>query len=640
MLQSIRDRTQGWIAGVIISLVILSFALWGIHSYVAGAGASDNVAKVNGVEITKRDFATAYERLRRQAQMNIATANLSTNIEGDLKRRALDALVNIQVLKQAAIAEDYRVSQRQVEGYLEGMPEFQVNGQFSPERFQQLLTTSLYTTNEFIDLIGTTLLIDQPRLGIIFTSFALPNEINNSVALVNQERDIQYMRLPLDYFLNQNIPVSDDEIQAYYKEHQNDFKTPEQVTIEYVDLSVKDLMANIHPTDEALKTYYNDNIGAYTLPQQWMLDKLLIPASAASTLTNGSDQDAEAQKKALDVEQKLSSGQDFSVVAHDYPTGDTTPPTWVSENQLPPELQKAVVGLTKVGQISDPIKTSKGLLIVKVSAIKEAQVQPFDQVKDKIQEAVTRQQAEEKFAELKEKLSSVSYEHPDSLEQVSKALDIPVKVSSAFSLGKEAGSDDISAYKKVRDAAFSDDVLNSQNNSDAIQLSADDSVVLRVKSRTPATLLSLDSVRQQITDTLKKKKADEKAELTAKDILKKLQTGATPDQVALEYNFPWEKVGYIGRYATKVDSAILFTAFRLPIPAEGKGASYGTVKIPNGYALVATNAVRNGKVDDKDQYEVFGEQTQNTNASLEYKLYVQSLMDKAKISSQLDQADK
>src|SRR3990167_10957438 len=152
MLQSIRDHTQGWIAGIIISLLILSFALWGIHSYLGNDGGSSLVAKVNGIEITKNQLAVAYERLQRQLQMQGA---LSEQAETNLKERALKMLINIQVLKQASLNADYRITSEQIDSFLQSMPEFQVNGEFSLARFQQALAATLFTASDFVDLIKT-----------------------------------------------------------------------------------------------------------------------------------------------------------------------------------------------------------------------------------------------------------------------------------------------------------------------------------------------------------------------------------------------------------------------------------------------------------------------------------------------------
>ena len=103
MLQTIREHTQGWIAGTIITIIILTFALWGIHSYFVGGGASSVVAEVNGVDITKEQLTVAYERLRRQIQIQYGANNpITAKDEVALKNRALQALIDIEVLKQAS----------------------------------------------------------------------------------------------------------------------------------------------------------------------------------------------------------------------------------------------------------------------------------------------------------------------------------------------------------------------------------------------------------------------------------------------------------------------------------------------------------------------------------------------------------
>jgi peptidyl-prolyl cis-trans isomerase D len=631
MLQSIRDRTHGWIAGIIISLVILSFALWGIHSYLESSANTEIVAKVNGIEISKRQLASTLDPLRNQAQMNLGSSVLPESIETVLKKRALDALINIQVLKQNSITENFRISEFQVDSYLERMPDFQVNGEFSLPRLRQVLASNMLSIADFLELIKTTLLIDQPRLGVILTAFSLPNEVANTVALVNQERDIAYLIIPRDKFLQQNTTISDAEMREYYKQHEDDFKTPEQVTIDYLELSTKDLAASINPTDEMLKAYYNDNINSYTIPEQWSLAKILVPVPEMTT----ADQITEAEKKIADLRNQIDNGGDFSALAKQYPDpDDKTPAAWVTISQLPPELQKPVTLLTKQNDVSDPIKVAKGLMLVKALSIKEAQVQPFDQVKDKVKEALIRQLSEEKYADLREKLANISYEHPDSLAPAAKALGLTVKVSQPFT--REKGGSDISSSRKIRDAAFTDDVLNSLNNSDAIQMGPDSTVVVRIKSHVPATLLSLQAVQKQVTDQLKLQKAEQQTEALAHEIKQKLQTGAPADQITAQYNLIWNKVGYIGRYNNKVDSAILYAAFRLPKPQKGTIGLYDTVKVPTGFAVVATNGVRESSSDHQEENDVFADQVQNTLGLLEYKLYVQSLLSKAKITLYID----
>ncbi len=528
MLMSIRDHTHGWIASIIISLLILSFALWGIHSYIAGGSVTPAVAIVNGVDISKAQLAKTYERMQRQAQMQ-SKSELPLSAEKNLKERALQELIYTQVLKQASLHQDYRVSSRQVDHFLESMPQFQVNGRFSLARFQQVMSMTLYSTLDFLDLIRTTLLIDQPRLGTIFTSFSLPNEVGETIALVNQERDIQYAVLPA---LNHPVTVPQDKIMAYYEQHAEEYKTPAQVTVEYLELTVADLEKNKHPTVQELKNFYDENTSS------------------------------------------------FAVQTKDKKTN--------------------------------------------------AQTQPFEKVKEKVAAAFIHQKAEEEFSSVKEKLANLTYEHPDSLAPAAQALGLIVKVNGPFE--KEKASQGIAASNKVREAAFSDDVLNSRNNSDVIQVTPESVVVMRVKSYTPAALLALTSVQKQIVAQLEAVEKDHQQQALANEIQQKLQMAKTPEQVMQQYHLSWHSVGFIGRYSTKTDSAILEAAFSMPKPVDAQQVSYAAAKAPVGYVVIALKAVREGELKNKDEYRVFAEQIQNTQGLLEYELYKESLMKRAKVT--------
>lgn len=528
MLQTIREHTQGWIAGVIISLIILSFALWGIHSYFTSSGASNVVAEVNGTDITKEQLSVAYERMRRQTiQQYGANAPKDDSV---LKQRALQALIDVEVLKQASTKQGYLVSDQQIDAYLQSMPDFQVDGKFSFEKFQQELAATMLSTGDFFEVIKTSLLIDQPKLGIVLTSFALPDETSYTIALVNQEREVDYLTIPFKQFATHPVTIKPEQIQAYYDEHKDDFMTPELVSLDYIEVTLNDLTSTINPTDAALQNFYNENINSY-------------------------------------------------------------------------------------------VQAEKGA---------EPKIQSYDDVKAKVREGYIRQHAEEKLAEIREKLADMTYEHPESLQYASTNLNLPIKSSDYFS--KNKGGSDISQHKKIRDMAFSNDVLSLNNNSDVIQLNPETLVVLRVKEHKPATLLPLTSVNTQIESKLQMNAQDKAAEAAANELAAKLKAGEQPDQAALALNLHWNKTGALGRYSTKVDTAILDLAFQLPNPATAGGKSvYGVTRIPTGYAIVAVHSVKAGSIADPKQAHVFAEQVQNSQGLLEYELYKQSVIKAAKI---------
>lgn len=619
MLQSIREYTQGWIAGVIISIIILTFALWGIHSYFQGFGTNNVVAEVNGVDITKEQLAVTYERMRRQSPSQYGTKN-----ETALKNRALDLIIDTDVLKQASTAQGFLISDAQIDNYLQNMPEFQVDGKFSFDRFQELISSTLLSTSEFLDLIKVTLLIDQPKLGIVFTSFALPDETNYTIALVNQERDIDYATMSMQYFLSQVEKISPEKIKAYYNAHQSDFMTPEQVSVEYLELSSSDLASRITPTDSMLKNFYNENINSYTQPMKWKLAELVVPVtSSAST-----EEVTQAQKRADAAAAALKNGDDFTKVAQMYGQGQVGR-DWLSLNDIANEAQKAVAGLTAQDQVSDPVRTNKGFVVLKVIAISEPTIQAYAEVQDKVRDAYIRQHAEEKFAELRDQLNDRAYENPTTLKAAAESLNLPIKTSELFNRDK-AGKD-ISQYKKVRDIAFSNDVLNLQNNSDVIQINPDTVVVIRVKSHIAPAMLPLNGVSSQIENKLRTEQAEQAAAKAAQEILAELKKGDEAAIASLK-TLKWTSTGYIGRYSKVVDSAILDLAFSLPNPAsQANKVSYGSTRLPNGYAIVAVKGVKDGVVEGKKQYMVFAEQVQNSQGLLEYELYRQSQVNSSKI---------
>ncbi len=588
MLQEIRDKTHGWIAGIIISFLIMSFALWGIHSYFGGGGNTDVIAKVNGVEITKEQFAEAYNHLNRQQY------NANPELEANLKKQALTSLINVQVMRQASLDQHYLVSSEQIGSYLENIPDFQINGQFSNTRFQQVLANNRLSVPGFLDLVQTSLLIDQPRLGLIFTSFSLPSEATNTYSLVEQKRDFDYTVLAFDSFAKQPISISKESIQSYYQTHQEEFKTPEQVSIEYIALSINDVIAKISANDEVLKRFYKENSASYNSPMQWKLEAVAMPKGMGEKFLNH----------------------------------------WITLTQVPEEWQEAVLKLKKPGQVSEMIKTHQGNVILKLAAFQDAAQQSYEAVKTKVKETYVRQQAEEQFANLKEKLANATYEHPESLEPAAKALGFSIKKTELFSREK-GGSDNISSNPKIREVAFSSEVLDKQNNSDVVPVSQDTLAVIRISKHLPAAVLPLNEVQNKIEAVLRKQEIEKKAYAAAELIKTELQKGESITKLSEQNHLIWNSIGLTGRHANKVDSSILNEVFQMPKPETGTGtSSFDIAKTPQGYAIIGLKSVQDGKLMDNapnQQYKVYSEQIQNTQGLLEYELFKQSQLQQAKI---------
>lgn len=242
MLQSIRDRTQGWITSTVICLLIIVFALWGIHGYLEFNAGGNNkvVAKIAGQTLLQSDFDKAYQRVYQQARdrLGVKFSN-DEELTQQLKQQTLQEWETTQVLSQAALQSKYRISQALIDSVLLQIPAFQSAGRFSVEQFYDVLHALHYTKLQFLTDIKKTLLINQVQQGITQSAFALPQDISNYQKYMHQIRDFAYLIIPRSEFLDQQ-PLSDSKLFAYYQRNKQTFSQPEQASIEYIQLSNKD----------------------------------------------------------------------------------------------------------------------------------------------------------------------------------------------------------------------------------------------------------------------------------------------------------------------------------------------------------------------------------------------------------------
>ena len=215
MLQKINQYTSGWVAGIIVSLIAITFMFWGVANYTQ-TRVDTSVAKVNDVEISKAAFRRTIEQMRAEFANRVGADKLTAAIDQTIRKQALQTLLTREVMKQNALQKGYY---------------------FSTQQTEQAASLSLKT---FLSELQTNHLLDQLSSGFTTTTFILPQEVDDSIRLIEQARDFNYLVVPNKKFAEE-IKVAIDEIKTYYDQHQNNFKTPEKVSIEYLQLSLDDL---------------------------------------------------------------------------------------------------------------------------------------------------------------------------------------------------------------------------------------------------------------------------------------------------------------------------------------------------------------------------------------------------------------
>ncbi|VFM97870.1 MAG: peptidyl-prolyl cis-trans isomerase D [Candidatus Kentron sp. G] len=262
MLQDIRDRAQGWIAWVIVILICIPFAMWGVYEYLGG-NPNLPVAEVNGVELSGGQFRQAYRRQRMHLQ-NLFGANFDLGAldERSLKRGTLSDLIDGEVLVQVALDNGLRIGDRQLADAIQSRPMFQEEGHFSDAIYQRWLRMFGYTASGFEQEYRRSLLIEQIRGAIADTALAGKEDIGNTLRLQRQKRLVSLLTIPKARYTGNRI--TEEAIVDYHERNQAEFVTPERVSVSYLELSLDTLPDVPEPAEEELRALYERQEADYT----------------------------------------------------------------------------------------------------------------------------------------------------------------------------------------------------------------------------------------------------------------------------------------------------------------------------------------------------------------------------------------
>lgn len=630
MLEYIRDRAQGWFAWAIVILLIIPFALWGVHEYMSPE-VTVNVAVVEGKEIPAPEFQQTYQQQRARLQQMLGK-NFDPALFDDarMKTDVLENMIEREVLLQNAAKSGMRTSDIRVANEIRSIPAVQSDGQFDKELYERLLRSQGLSVKGFEQIVRNDVLVQQLRSGIAETAFVTQPEIDALIRLREQKRDIGYLTVPAAQYLGQ-VQVDDQAISQYYEDNQAQFRTLEQVSVDYLELSVNDLAASTQPVTEAdLRQRYEEHKSEFTTPEERHARHILIQVGGDA---KPADIDA-ARAKAQEILARVRKGEDFAALARQFSQDPGSAASggdlgFFGRGTMDKAFEDAVFAL-KPDEVSEPVRSAFGFHIIKLDEIKSGQGKPYEEVRAQLERDVQRQRAEEQYFALAEQLSNLTFENADNLQVASKALNLPVRSTAFFTRDNGAG---IAANPKVRSAAFADDVLHAGHNSEPIELGPDHVVVLRVKEHKPASVRPLDEVREDIRNKLRVDAAKKKAQEAGQGIIAQAEKGADLANVAKEAKLAWERPGAIGRHVPNVAPPIATRAFELNRPAAGK-PSLGGISLPSGdFAVIAVYDVQDGDPASADAQtkSAIQEMLARSRAEDEFQSYVKELKAKAEI---------
>lgn len=585
ILHSIRERTTGWFAWVIVILISIPFALWGINSYIT-PDANPAVANVGDYKVTVQEFQNAVQNESKEYKGQINDALI--------KQIVLEKLINNRALINFLNHSGMTISKKQIDYQIRNDANFQLDGKFSEELYNRYLP-SAYSKSNHRNSVATQLLIEQFSDGISSSSFVSDVEVKRVIQLIKQKRDISYTIIKAEDFVD-SVTISDEEIKNYYQNFQDQFKNPEQVKLAYLEISRKDLANNEQVTDEQISKYYQDNIFQYTQPERRKASHILFTLPTDADTATKDKLKAEAQS----VLDKIKNGADFSEMAkaHSQDPGSADNGGdlgFFGQGEMVPAFEESAFSLTP-GDISDLVESSFGYHIIKLVSVEGGESKPLDTVKDEIIASIQFDKVENAYVEKVEAMQTIAYEQPDSLEPVATELNLTIKESELLT---SAGGKGIFANPKLLNAAFGETVLEEGNNSDLIELGDDHVAVIRLVERIPANTKPLEEVKDIIEPRLKQDSITTKAQEKASEFVKNLTDGTSLDELSKENSLIIENTGAIDRQDTKTPGEIMRKVFTMP-----REMKYATTKMMNGdIAIIAIKSIEDGDSGDQALFD-------------------------------------
>ncbi len=642
MLQKLRDRTSGWVATVIIGLLMIPFLFVVDQSYLGGVGAN-NVAQVKAPptwwqgapkwwpvsmvwqhhEVSADEFRERFEQERSRQRQEQGDAFDPRAFEAtENKLRVLDQLIDEKVVLLDAERAGVSIGDAAVREYIASIPAFQVDGKFDPNRYQLALTSQMppRTPKQFEALVRDSLRQSLIPMGIGSSAFVTDAELDRLLRLSGETRDVEIAVLPETP--EDTAEVDDAQVKAWYEAHPAEFRKPETVSIEYVEVNAGALPAPAAADEAVLRKRYEDEKARFVDPEQRLASHILVSVASGA--------DAATQKAAEDKAARLAAeakapGADFAALAKansDDPGsrdggGDLG---WVEKGVMVAPFEQALFAMQQ-GDVTGPVKTDFGYHVLQLREIKSGEQVPFEQVRDELAREQAQADGERAYSELSGRLTDLIYQNPSALDSAAEQVGLSVQRIGPFSRDETIG---IAADPAVKRAAFSEALVEDGTASDPIELGPNHSVIIRVTEHTPEAARPLPEVREQVIAAVREDRRSKAAQAAADALVERVRAGESLATVATSADAELVPLPGLPRGAPAPSPQANRAIFAASVPAEGKVSS-GRFELPGGrHAVFAVTAVHPGKPEDmpKEQRDMLRTQFSQVDGASAAESYV------------------
>ena len=611
MLQTLRDKTSGWIATAILGLLIIPFAFFGMESYLSQRvdtfaariaqppswwSSAPQVWPITYLwkthEIDAQEYRQRLETLRMRMRDEQGAAFDAKAFESaENKRKVLDDMIDEQLMRLAAEGDGIVISDAEIRRQIQQIPDFQVDGKFDADRYQLLLASQNppQTPRTFEQRIRDNLQYGLIPSRLARSGFVTDAELDRLMRLLGERRDVSFVVMPAAPA--DTAPVTPAQVQAWYTSHARNYRSPETVRLEYVEVDAGTLPPPV--VDEtALRKRYDEQAAKYSTAEQREVSHILVQVAA-----DASDADkkaAEARAKKL-AEQARAPGADFAALAKANSDDAGSKAAGgglgrLTKGGMPGAFDDAAFAM-QVGEVRGPVKTDFGWHVIKVDQVRAGNRQPFEAVRAQLEQELREGDRERAFNELSGKLVDAIYKNPNSLAPAAKSLGLAVQTTPAFT---RAGGPGIAGDQKVLVAAFSDALVRDGTASDPIELSPTRTVLIRVLEHRPEAALPLSQVNDAVVMAIRADRQRKAAEAAAEALVKAAKASGLP-AAATAATLPMGEANDVRRGSGVPSRDAVEAFFRVPRPQDNQ-IPVGKTEAAGQFIVFAIRAVRDGEI--------------------------------------------
>lgn len=618
---------------IVIAIIMLPFALFGVDFYFRGMDATDQIAKVGDQPIGANEFSNALrehqDRMRRMMQGKVDLEMLNSP---EVKAGVLDRLIDQKLLLKGAEKERVTISDLQLSEYIHEVPEFRdENGKFSKERYEMLLRTQGLTPAMFEANLRRDALVGQMRQAVESTHW-LPSTVTQRLSVIRaQQREVSQHVITLQPY-EAGVTLNPGEAKDYYDKNPKLYSLPERVRVEYLQLSMEALTKAITVSDEELQEYYKQHSAQFEKPEERHASHILIAADEKATTEVKAKAKARAEELLAQAKKNPAGFGDLAK-AHSQDPGSAPAGGdlgFFQRGRMAKAFDDTVFAMGAAGEIAGPVETRFGYHVIKLEGIKPAERQPLEEVRTQIEDEVRKSTASRLYAEKAELFSSLVYEQSDSLKPAADALKLAPEQSTWIT--RERAEAAALNHEKVLAAIFSDEAIKNKRNTEAIDVGGNTLVAARVVEHVASTRQPFEVVRELIEEQLRSTKAAALAKKDGEALLARLRKGESP-------SIMWSQPVMVSREKPEgLSPEAAQAVFRADVTKLPAYAGYTTPD--QRYVIFRIGRVESGAALDAAQSKEVSDQISAIIARELQAARMKALRDKAKVTINKDRLEK